>query len=194
MTTTRDIASEFVARLSSTLSVVTTAAASDIMTIIYEAREAGAMEALLDLAAAGHVPIRKGAKRSEVHRLILDRLLGGDGLDVPPTTALAAATRAAANALGVSLTGSPTTGRTRAIIRVRWAVWQALRDLGFSFPVISRIDIMGTVNHSTVLVALERVSEMSTGTEEGRRMLAAIGAARSELKTGDNDASLPTTP
>lgn len=189
MTSTRETADEFAARLSSSLAVVAASTASDIMAIIYEAREAGAMEALLDLAAAGRVPIRKGAKRSEAHRLILDRLLGGDGLDAPNQTNLSAAIRAAALAYGVSLMGSTTPGRKRALVRVRWAVWQALRDLGYSLPAIGRLNILGVAHHSTVLVALGRVAEMSSASPDGRQMLAAIAAARSALKPEGDDQS-----
>lgn len=177
------IAGRFIGHMSDAFAMVAKNATADLMAIIEAAREEGARDALVDLATSARIPIHRNARSADARNALLAVLLGGDDLPTPADLAIADALRAAATAMGVSLLGATLPGRKRALSRVRWAVWQALRDLGYSLPAIGRLDVLGTCHHSTVLHGLTRVDEMAATSDEGRIMLAGIAAARSVLHT-----------
>ncbi len=177
----RDTATDLTQRLTDSLAMTARRTTDEVMAIIFEAREQGAREALLEVAGAARIPVRRDSRTSDLRNLLVGTLLGGDNLASPRDLAISDAIRAAAAAMGMSLLGSNAPGRKRALARVRWAVWQALRDLGYSLPAIARLDILGTCNHTTVLSGLARIESMRASDEEGKAMLAGIAAARSVL-------------
>lgn len=190
-----DSLSEFVTLLSGKLTAhaaVVTEGSSDTAVLIDSAWERGAHDALVELARAAQVRIPAGSNTADVRRSLISAILGGDTVPPPGDLDIREAIAAAADAMGVDINdcdvlSSLSAARRQALRRVRWAVWHVLRDIGYSFPTISRLDVLGTCHHSTIMYAVDRVGSMPAKSGEGLIMRAGIAAAREVLQPKEED-------
>lgn len=155
------------------------AKAAAVHTRAFERGRRDAAEAIADALLVPH----RGSRESvdSIVSKIKKAVVMSDGRKVSSAVSAPyeSAVMAAASAIGVDVTTMAR--RSAPVVMVRWSVWRALRDLGYSYPSIARCPVLGIATHGSVMHALATASEWSARSREGAAFLAATAAARAAL-------------